>query len=265
MFRTRGPRNERPATSALVRVSLIACLFSACALAVRAERRREVVGRWDAPVGRRCAPDATPLALPAAATLVDSAALARALATPRISAPIATGEAIVSLAFDSLGALAREHVVQSSLAPAAAESVAALVARRVKVQPPGAAWGVRLLVSSGRATAVVRVGRRVGCAAAPADPQRIARGLRMPSLEPAVYERPPAPVSGGWMSGAPYHRPVRLRALVGATGEVATVRLLNSSGMRASDEAIVLSAYGREFLPALEDGAPTEAWVVMVY
>jgi hypothetical protein len=254
--------SQRRSRPALVVLTITAALAS-CALAQRAERAREVIGPGAPVAGRRCGPDAAPARLPEVRMLVDSAALVRDLAALAAAARDSRGT-VVSLAFDSLGALVSRHVVESSLAPGETDAVATAVAQHAREQPSGPAWGVRLRVTPGP-TPALRVGRRVVCPPAPVEVRRVARGALMPSLAPAVYERPPAPISGGWMGGAPYHRPVRMRALVDAAGRVVDVRLLNSSGMKATDEAIALSAYGREFLPALEDGRAAARWGLVVY
>ena len=59
--------------------------------------------------------------------------------------------------------------------------------------------------------------------------------------------------------------PMRMMVLVGATAEVADIKLLKSTGHRGFDRAAMRAVAACKLAPAMQDGAPVMKWTEIVY
>lgn len=191
--------------------------------------------------GVQCRLAPVPEQLPAAAALVDTAALDTAVAAVAGHGP---GHVLLSMSYAPDGANVRRSVVDHSLSPAVADSVQALVfAHRRTLPPQEAEWGVRLRIDlDGRPR--YQVARREVCA-----PRLRFHGTASPDGAGSPFER-----------YAPLHatmRTVWVRVRLDELGRVAAASVDRALLRRASDEMVILNyVYSLTFDPAREDGVP---------
>jgi hypothetical protein len=188
---------------------------------------------------RKCGDAQNPETLPAPSALIDSAramAELEPLGVPR--------EGIVfSLLFNETDSFPTVRLLEV----ADAEALAVFAGTVRPQKPAGAgAWAVRVRVRGGT-TPGLTLERSVYCAPVP-TPQLVARPpmrveVRVADVMPSM------------------NRPTRItvEVMVAATGEVLSVRLLESTGLRDVDDEITRSWQARSFLPALIDGRPISA------
>lgn len=186
---------------------------------------------------RQCGDAQNPKQLPAASALIDSAramAELEPLGVPR--------EGIVfSLLFNEADSLPVVRLLEVADADALV-----LFASTVRPQKPAGVWAVRVRVRGGP-TPGLTLERSVYCAPVP-TPELAARfPIR---LEARVADVMPS-----------FNRATKItvEVLVAATGEVLTVRLIESTGLGDVDAEITRRWEARTFLPALIDGRPISA------
>lgn len=200
-----------------------------------------------APLRPGCAPERRPEALPAAATLVDSAALAAGLAGLWEARGRPDGQVVLSLAYDVNGWNEERRVAGGGVDPALAEEVRDSVFAHRRAVAPGEPWGVRLEVGLGVAP-TLRVQRRVLC------PARLASGAALPGTDEEYSARHPyPPVVGAFRS--------RVQLLVDAAGNVVDARLDGAPTDAWVLASLMRTAQSMSFAPARVDGVPVASWV----
>ena len=233
--------------------ALLACV--ACSsMTGTAPGRTALLSDGPAPVDRPCRPSPVPQVLPAAALLVDSAALSAAVAEVWRQAGSPTGHALLAMGYDEAGTNVRRDLLEHRLPPALADSLQKLVfAHRRDVEDVRHAWGVRLRMDLGGPEPVLRVGRREVCAAQARDAAVVGFGASGGATFGDVRNQTAAtgllPANG--------HGTMWVRVALDAGGNVTEARLERTLLGRGAYENRVLS-YVRaiSFLPATEDGWP---------
>lgn len=231
-----------PARSWLGGITAALLLLATEAAGAHAQSRDALLGDARSPDGRRCEVAAAPRALPAAAALLDSAALHQALAA---SAEPAT--AVFSIRFDDRGTVEWVRTLGDGGAADAGADLRQLVQQHVR---PGTRarepWSVRVQVRAGPEPEV-RVGRSEVCPAA-----RTSTGG---GVGQAIGQVTPQEAAELRTAG-----PVRIGVLVGPSGEIVRVRVIQSSRSRIQDDMAVRAAHQGRYQPELVDGFPVEAW-----
>lgn len=211
----------------------------------------------DAPArpDRFCRPSAFPPQLPAAAALVDSAALSVAAMDVWRQAGSPPGHVLLAMGYDRDGLNVRRDLIEHRLPPPLADTLQELVfAHRRSMQHAPAEWGVRLRMDLGGEQPVLRVGRREVCPAQPQDGE-VARFAGFGGTGFGdVRDR--SPMAGSFPGGGT----VWVQVALDASGNVTEARLERTMERpvgRAVWETRVLS-YVRtlSFVPATEDGWP---------
>jgi hypothetical protein len=203
------------------------------------------------PQDRVCRVAARPQELPAAAALVDEAALRADVARLWRGVGRPDGYVLLTLRYDREGMNVRRAVIEHSVPPALADTVQKLVfAHRRRTAEAGEEWGVRLRVDLGEAPRL-RVGRREVCRPTPREP-----GYRTVSTGFDVRETSASSVNAPSLADLSL---VWVRVRLDARGYVTDARV-ERSFTRGPWEVRVLN-YVRSipFLPALEDGFPVPA------
>jgi len=204
----------------------------------------------DAPArfaSRGCGTDRVPDALPDAAELVDTRALAADVARLAGGRALPEGYVLLSMGYSPDGVNVRRALIEHSLPPRLADSLRKLVfAHRRAAAPQPAEWGVRMRVDVDSAGALrFRVGRRELCA-----PQPLGRGLF--TLAGSSRASLPDP----YIEDSPSAYNVWVRVRLDELGRVMDASL--ERGMvRGVPEGMLLN-YVRtmSFHPAVEDGRP---------
>lgn len=221
----------------VVMLSLLACASGSAGPA----RNPELLSSAPGPKGRTCFVSPRPEPLPAAAALVDSAALLDQL---RASASTGRGYALVSVRFDEAGRPAAVRMIEGTLSP---DQVQRQVNSSLKPQVQSPAWSVRIRITLDTVPAL-QVGRSEVCPATIKGQGGIdvvtSRGVRPSPSAPSANE-----------FGAP-----RLAILVDTTGQVQQIRVDESSGSADIDRQFQDALRKRSFHPMLIDGAPVLAW-----
>jgi hypothetical protein len=183
-----------------------------------------------------CATVKQPGTLPGADMLLDSASLARSLATFAEEHPIRDGKQTVlySVAFAADGSVERVKALEYFLPQGEEPQVTEMVRQSLRPQRAGTPWSVRLRVEPGPAT-VFRVGRSEVC-----QPRSRTR-----------FELN-APVLSQMQSPAP----MRVRVVVGTGGEIRSLLVTRSSGETEMDRWVHDSLLRYTFEPGLVDGVP---------
>lgn len=207
-----------------------------------------------APQGRTCNPAANPATLPSADAVVDSAAVARG-AKPGAGEP--GGYALFSLQFDNQGRVVAFHTIESTLAPDRKTTVEQLTLNRVRVQPAGDPWSVRLKVTSDSTTRL-QVGRSELCPAVVNGILDLSTGTSTISSSSSRGGRgrggAPAPSASSSVAMPQFS------VLVDTTGHVLDLKLTQSSGQNDLDQRAESGLREKGFRPTLLDGAPIIAW-----
>ena len=194
----------------------------------------------------RCHVSPDPTVLPAAAQLVDSAALAPAVTDAWKQAGSPAGYVLVSLRFDRTGLNVRRQVIETTVARPLADSVQKLVfAARRNVRPAEREWGVRMRIDLAEQPGM-RVGRWEMCSPAPRDRYALNdfQQWDVRSDQPA-----PDPAGLAW---------VRVR--LDPRGNVTDARIERSIVLLGRLEPRILAlARTLSFEPATEDGYPVPA------
>ena len=209
-----------------------------------------------APQGRMCNPAANPATLPSADAVVDSAAVARG-AKPGAGEP--GGYALFSLQFDNQGRVVAFHTIESNLAPDRKTIIEQLTLNRVRVQPAGDPWSIRLKVASDSTTRL-QVGRSELCPAVVNGPLDLVTSTSTVSSSSSSSRggrgRGGASAPTGSESVAMPHFSV----LVDTTGRLLDLKLTQSSGQNDLDQRAESGLREKGFRPTLLDGAPIIAW-----
>lgn len=225
-------RTTGPAIIAIVVGTTIACAGP------RVSTEGPIEPQWyDQRAG--CAPAQLPAELPAAAQVLDSAALLTALASQNVGG----GESVLAIRFEAAGTPVPARVLESPLPQVAADSLAALLTTHLRAQMSGPFWGARVRVRHGAPQALT-IERSVFC------PPRAKPDVTRRRL-PFVIEGRGAP---------PPPSPPRLAVLVSPDGRVTDVLIIDSSGDSRVDRSFEDDARRRRFEPARLDGAAVPAW-----
>lgn len=235
--------------------------LAACAAAGPAPGRASLLTDTPPPLGRPCRPSAVPAQLPAAAVLVDSAALSAAVAEVWRQAGSPRGHVLLAMAYDPEGVNVRRDVLEHRLTPQLADTLQELVfAHRRRTQAAEREWGVRLRVDLGGEQPVLRVGRRELCAAQPRDANVAGYGAFGGAAFGDVRDRGavagvlPAGGMGGTTGGA-----VWVRVALDAMGNVTDARLERTFARGAWENRVLSYVRSISFVPATEDGWPVPA------
>lgn len=243
-------------------LSILALAGCATAASMRPDARLATFPRLRGPGGeaRACGPAKAPRVLPAANTVVDSAALVARLAS------LGEGTAVYSLLFAPDGSVVRAARIQDATGGALDAAADAVLAESVRRQ--GAArerWGVQLRVTSG-ARRGLRVSRQEFCPVVATLVRRPAAGaatsqatLNRAEWTAGAANLPPGdgvmlPPSGPTPTAAEYvATPIRkARVTVTADGEV-----VNAGGDAAKLHQLSL----HRLEPALIDRIPVDATI----
>ena len=224
------------------RLLAAALVLAALPTSAHAQRRSVLLSDSPAPAGRRCEVAKRPRALPALSAVVDSAGLQQALAADSTLRG-AAGSVLLSMRFDAAGALGWVRPIEGDLPEGAQAAVQQIVQRFVR----GGArqdepWSVRLRVQAGAAPEL-RLGRSEIC---PVD------------HGPGASARATEQVTGQDIAEMNRATESRIQVRVSPQGQVADVRVLQSSGSRILDDMAVRSARESRFLPELVDGIAVE-------
>lgn len=234
--------------------ALLAC--AACSsFSGAAPGRESLLSEGPAPLGRPCRPSAFPAQLPAAAQLVDSAALTTAAAELWRRAGSPRGHVLFAMAWDEGGMNVRRDIIEHRLPAPLADTLQELVfALRRGVDPAERGWGVRLRMDLGGEEPVLRVGRREVCSAQPRDAAVTGHGVFDAGVFGDVRDRSAAtallPNSGGT---------VWVRVALDAGGNVTEARLERSFARGAFENRVLSYVRAISFVPATEDGQPVPA------
>jgi TonB family protein len=217
-------------------------LLTLATAAAHAQGRDGLLGDTPSPEGRRCEVAVAPRALRSAAALLDSTALHQALAA---SAEPAT--AVYSIRFDDRGAVEWVRTLGGGGEAVAGADLRPLVQQHVR---PGTRarepWSVRVQVRAGPEPEV-RVGRSEVCPAA--------RTSSSGGAGQTIGQVTPQEMAELRTAG-----PFRIGVLVGPSGEIVRVRVIQSSRSRIQDDMAVRAAHQGRYQPELVDGFPVEAW-----
>ncbi len=207
-----------------------------------------------------CAPAALPVVLPAAAAVVDSAALLADLAgDDGWRRP--GSYAVLSLTFDG-GVALFPIVVRTDLTPlgkqAPEEALARLVRLHTLAQARGdSTWGARLRLDGG-ATLSLAIARQEICRPRAVGTANGSVSVGRTTVPIVIADRP----LNFTMGQQPVQSPIELRVLVESDGSVASVEALlpRRAGVDALRRAVEETASAVRFYPALRDGVPERAW-----
>lgn len=193
---------------------------------------------WQPPPGQRCMPALGDWeALPPLAEVADSLALVQA-AAQWIGG---SGHAVYSIRFDSAGAPASAHAVESSLGAEATAELGERVRTAFLRRAEGAPRYVRVRVEA-REAVEARLGASQECMPALRNREEVSRLLE------GVARR--LRTSGT----------ARVWIFVGTTGEPLRTRIQTSTGDLVLDENIRAVAMEMRFHPALADRVPVPVW-----
>jgi TonB family protein len=197
---------------------------------------------------RACRPAAEPRELPAAAALVDSAALVNDAARAWRRAGIPAGHVLFSMRYDRHGLNVRREVLEHGVTRALADTLQALAfAHRRTVARADREWNVRLRMELGD-TPLLRVARSENCAPALRDP--------VGSTFTGVANRGWGDVRDPFPTGAAGNpSTVWLRVAVDDGGNVTDVRV-ERGPVRGNDPRLFAVVRAMDFDPATEDGHP---------
>jgi TonB family protein len=236
--------------------ALLAC--AACSTATgsgAAPGRADLLSDAPRRADRPCRPSAFPAELPAAAVLVDSAALSAAATDLWRRAGSPRGHVLLAMGYDLTGLNVRRDLIEHRLPAPLADTLQELVfAHRRSLQPAAREWGVRLRIDLGGEIPVLRVGRREVCPARPHDGEVARYGGFGGTGFGDVRDR--TRVAGTFAGGGT----VWVRVALDASGNVTEARVERTMDRpvgRSAWESRVLS-YVRtiSFVPATEDGWP---------
>lgn len=223
-------------------------LASACAgNADRQAADREALLGAQVVDGRGCTVSELPETLPAVDAMLDSAALAHALAELGELYDLQGSYALLTLGFDRDGTNIQRDVIAHDLPDAvAADSIQRLVFRTRRVHGEAdEPWGARLRLDLAEET-TMEVGRRQICEPRPTNLQEVNRRMSE-YMHRYGFRR-------GSMNGQ-----ASLHIFVDESGRASQVRIDRPSG-RGMDRLAYDMAYQLSFRPASEDGVPVGAW-----
>lgn len=245
------------------RLAVLAALLACAACSTwngAAPGRATLLSEAPARVDRACRAAAFPDRLPAAALLVDSAALTAAAAEAWRGAGSPAGYVLLAMGYDQGGMNVRRDVIEHRLPQPLADSLQQLVfAHRRSVDPAEREWGVRLRMDMGGEQPVLRVGRREVCPAQARDAAVPAFGASGGATFGDVRERTAATLL---LPGIPGGETVWVRVALDAGGNVTEARLERTPGRGAWENPVLGYVRGISFLPATEDGQPVPAQLV---
>jgi TonB family protein len=245
---------HRPPLAVLA--ALLAC--AACSTYTGASPGRATLlsdgpGRVDRP----CRASAFPDRLPAAALLVDSAALTAAAADAWRRAGSPAGHVLLAMGYDQDGMNVRRDLIEHRLPQPLADSLQQLVfAHRLSVDPSERAWGVRLRMDVGGEQPVLRVGRREVCPAQARDAAVPGFGASGGATFGDVREQTAATLL---LPGSSSGGTVWVRVELDAGGNVTEARLERTFGRGAWENRVLGYVRAISFLPATEDGQAVPA------
>ena len=217
----------------------------------------------DAPTAapdRRCRVAEEPVELPSANALVDSAALAAAVAEAWRAAGQPAGHVLLAMRFDGQGTNVRRDVIEHRLAPEMASALQELVfTHRRQGAPAEREWSVRLRVDLGAAP-VMRVGRSEVCQPKPREASATLGGGPVGSIGRVWGD-----MRDGWAvstttTTSPHEQStVWVRVALDARGNVTDVRVERSLARAGAETRLLHYVRSVSFFPATEDGYPVPA------
>jgi hypothetical protein len=244
--------NRRPL---LTMAALLACAACASVTGGAAPTRASLLSDAPARLDRPCRPSAVPEQLPAAAALVDSAALAAQVVEVWRQAGSPPGHVLLAMGYDEAGMNVRRDLIEHRLPQPLADSLQKLVfAHRRSVDESPREWGVRLRMDLGGEQPVLRVGRREVCSALARDPAVGGFGAYGGATFGDVRERGAA--AGLLPSGS---GTVWVRVALDAGGHVTEARLERTMARGSWENRVLSYVRAISFVPATEDGLPVPA------
>ena len=187
---------------------------------------------------RQCGPADKPKDLPAVSALLDSARVVTGLAP----ADLAPNGVVFSLVYTAADSIPQVHVLEAPIDSAGLLLSGAFVPQKSK-QP----WAVRVRIGGINSLAVT-IERSTYCPPVLLDKQTSLREIFMVNPRPGDRFRD-NPVNS-----------LLVDVFIAETGQVADVRLSQSSGMREFDEQLVTYFRLRRWAAALIDGFPIQSW-----
>lgn len=205
-------------------------------------------GAEDGPArGGRCKVSLVPTTLPKPEALVDADAFRAAAARLWVAAGRPAGHVLLSIRHSPDGVQVRRAVIESTVPPALADSLQALVFDYRRETPRAAGeWGVRLRVELGEAMEM-SVERRRECAPRPREEERLA-------ANPFDVRDSGA----GSARGLPATDPglVRVRVHLDAAGRVTDATVERGVRRGVWEQRLLNYVRAIAFYPAVEDGYP---------
>lgn len=209
------------------------------------------------PLDRECHVSAYPETLPAADALVDSAALAEAVARAWRAAGAPAGHVLLALRYDPDGVNVRRDVIEHRLGTALADTLQQLVfAHRRRVDATDREWSVRLRLDLGD-TPRMRVGRAEVCSPRMRNGNDAGWGRVASTWGDMRDPFTPASMADAGSST------VWVRVALDARGNVTDARLERSIVRPVSANRLLSWVRTIAFVPAMEDGYPVPGQLSM--
>jgi hypothetical protein len=208
------------------------------------------------PLDTRCRVSAEPRALPSVDALVDSAALAAAVADAWRASGRPAGHVLLGLRYDRAGINVRRDVIEHRVGDALADSLQKLVfAHRRTTDAAEREWSVRLRVDAGEAPSL-RVGRTEVCSARPRTAPESGPNGRTAG---APWGDVRSAMAGPSFADAYNPSTVWVRVALDARGYVTDARVERSVARVAWENRLLSYVRTLSFVPAMEDGYPVPA------
>lgn len=207
------------------------------------------------PLDRACRVSAEPRVLPSVDQLVDSAALAAAVAEVWRAAGRPAGHVLLGMRYSEDGTNVRRDVIEHRVGDALADTLQKLAfAHRRRAEPGDREWSVRLRMDLGEAPAL-RVGRTEVCSPQPRNPSEAGFGNGAGAAWGDVRNAFATP------SAADAYTPntVWVRVALDSRGNVTDVRVERSLSRVGWESRLLNYVRSISFIPAMEDGYPVPA------
>ena len=210
------------------------------------DRREVLLSDWKPTYPQQCAVAQYPTVLPSVDSIISTSDMPFLLKQGGID--MTRGSALLSLKWDSTGAIARAHVIEGDIPEDVAPVLEQVVLAALHSQLPGRAWGVRLRIDLDSVPRY-RLGRSERCLPVPvykpsAGAHTVGGAAQFSSAAQVVDRQ---------------YVNITFNVLVGADGKVIDATPLGSSSVgdvemvrRARDLAL-----NTEYLPGRDDGVPT--------
>lgn len=214
------------------------------------DREAVLLSSWRPTAPQRCMVATTPAVLPPVDSLLATDAVPALLEQGGIA--VTRGSALVSLKFDTTGAVARVRVIESTIPDDAVPILEQVVLSALQPQSAPQPWGVRLRIDLDSQPRF-RVGRAEKCPPA-----------RIPTVGPAASTSaaPQGAAVAQRQVGKSRHS-IRFAVTVDPTGHVAEARALTNAGDDMAEYLRDLVLRDR-YLPGLDDRVPVTMTVERV-